>query len=261
MIASRYIAAGALALLSAMPLQAASPLLVRDGGDLLLPPPPDTPVYVYEVTWPDSGMWRKWESGEQAASDLRHDIRPQPFIVESIDEENHKLQVRTTAIGRELLRHAGLTVVGPETGATRETCIDMFVRFTIGASGPPLEEADVYRDRQCPLGEEIAPNRKLIIEGLDKRRHRLFVTASDDPRWGIYETVDENGKFKLLGMGRDEKKTTYVSFSAPPVGDRLTLLKIWQFDHKGKGKVIATIDLTGSVHVHEDGNTSKTKEP
>jgi len=233
----------ALLLLGAASAHAGSPLLIREADGLFLPPPADTPVYVYEVTWPQGVSWNPWKSGEQAADDLRRTVRPEPFTVESLDEGAHKLLVRTSPDGRDLMRRFGAQVAGPEVDSLRKTCIEVFVSFAVGRSAPPLEDTDFHPDRQCPAGQEIDPERTLIVEGLDKRRHRLFVAASDDPRWAIHETVDDSGRFQLLRRGRDASEHTYVSFAVPPFGDRLDSLKIWQFDKHGVGAVIATVKL------------------
>lgn len=244
MIATKFIAAGALALSGAMHLPVVPPLLIRDGDDLLLPPPADTPVYVYLVTWPEGAVSNPWAGGERAADALRREVQPEPFMVESIDEARRTLLIRTSADGRDSLRRFGATVAGPEVDALRKSCTELLVEFAIGASGPPLRKPGVYPNRQCPAGARIDPDRTLIVEGLDTRRHRLFVAASDDPRWAIHESVRDDGTIKLLGKGRDKSRTSYVSFATPPTGERLRTLKVWQFDRMGRGIVIATIDLT-----------------
>lgn len=233
----------ALFMLGVTPAYAGSPLLIRQAGSLFLPPPADTPVYVYEVTWPRAHAWRPWKSGEQAADDLRSTVMPEPLTVERLDEEAHKLLVRTSPRGRDLMRDFGVQVAGPDVAVLRKTCTEVFVSFAVGRSAPPLESAGFYPDRPCPLGQEIDAERTLIIEGLDQRRHRLFAAASDDPRWAIYETLDAAGRFQLLRRGREASEDTYVRFAAPPFGDRLHSLKIWQFDANGKGVVIARVKL------------------
>lgn len=243
MIWNRPVVGLALLLLGVTPAHAGSPLLIREADGLFLPPPADTPVYVYEVTWPQGISWNPWKSGEQAADDLRQTVRPEPFTVESLDERAHKLLVRTSPDGRDLMRRFGAQVAGPEVDSLRKACTEVFVSFAVGRSAPPLEGADFHPDRPCPSGREIDPERTLIIEGLDRRGHRLFVAASDDPRWAIYETVDAAGRFQLLRRGREASEDTYVTFAVPPFGDRLHSLKIWQFDAVGKGAVIARVKL------------------
>lgn len=244
MIRNSYGLWAVLFLLSAAPV-ASAPLLVQEDGKLFLAAPSDTPVYVFEVTWPPRVSWPLWTDGPQAAEDLRRAVRPEPFTVESLDEGAHRVLVRTSAVGRDVLRLSGYRVAGPEVSSERKACTEVFVRFHVGQSAAPLEDANFYPNRQCPSGEEIDPSRKLIVEGLDRRHRRLFVAASDDPRWAIHETVDEAGHLRLLRKGRDESAQTYVSFAAPPFGDRLHVLKIWQFDDDGRGVVVATVKLVG----------------
>jgi len=196
-----------------------------------------------EVTYPAD---RPWEDGADAVRELGFVMRPESFTVESIDEQAHKVLLRTTPFARDLLRHWGAKVAGPEDSARRPECARMFFDFTIGKTAPPLNDDEPTLNYFCGYAEYIDPERMLLVEGLDAARKRLFVASSPDSRWHIYETVDDKGQFSLLGRGREESAITDVDFAAPIYDERLSRLRIWQLNWKGKGKVIGTVILTGA---------------
>ena len=105
MIWNRHTVMVVLFLLGAMPAHAGAPLFIREGDALLLPPPADTPVYVYEVTWPEGSSWKPWEVGKQVAEDFRREVRPEPFTVESMDEQSAGVANNFSGHDLNTLRH------------------------------------------------------------------------------------------------------------------------------------------------------------
>jgi len=240
---------GAITLLasaSETPEASSPPLVVQEDQKLFLPPPPETPVVSVEVAWGRMSEWTPWVNGQQASEAIRKEVRPEPFMVDSIDETNHAVRIRTSAFGRSILQRSLFKVANPgdEYDWIHEACDEFIVNFKVGETGPALGDVGRYSDRLCPHGEEIDPERNLIVEGVNGQGHRIFVALSEDPRWHVYETGDATGAIELLRRGRDEDAETYVSFSVSPFSDDLEKLNIWQFDADGEGRVIAVVQLS-----------------
>lgn len=239
-------AIAALTVSGEVPAQEPAPLLIWEDQKLFLPPPADTPLYSVQVGWGRMSEWIPWVNGEQASEEVRIIVRPEPFEVESFDDDNQTLNVRTSGFGRFLLQRSFLHVFNPADtyGWGSETCDIISVGFKVGASAPPVGKVSKHHNRLCPHGEQVDTERNLIVEGLDGQGRRIFVALSDDPRWTIYETGDSSGRIELLRRGRDDDPETYVMFTVPPFGDDLAQIKIWQFEVDGESRVIATVDMT-----------------
>lgn len=137
----------------------------------------------------------------------------------------------------------GRILMSTTAPAAQAQCLKAFVEFDVGKTGPPKGQPIVRASDYCPDAEPVDPERKLVVEGVDRRGRRLFVALSDDPRWHIYEGADAQGNIRLLRRGRDPDPSTYVDFRAP-IDDRLARLLIWQIDEHAKGTPIATIVWT-----------------
>lgn len=218
----------------------AGSLLDSTDGRLVVPPSPGTPLYEYEMSYPQN---RLWEDAHAAQLMIGAAARPEPWRIVRLNAGRRTATIRTTPRGRDMLREAGAELTGPQDEARREACSTMFVDFTIGTIGPPDDKIITWPKQPCDYATEVDPARNLIVEGRDGRGRRLFLAVSDDPRWSIKESADAAGNPRLLHVGRTPARSASVKFTTPNVGDRLQSLAIWEVDEKGDGKRIATIAM------------------
>ncbi len=237
----------------ASPARAAEALVRTQDGALILPS--GEPLHLFRLS---PSPQAPWPAQADVAADLAWRAKPEPLFVESLDTTRREILARTTLRGRDLLRSSGMMVQGPDAPADRRDCVDLFVAFLVGVTGPPSEPVQPRTGAFCPWGEVVDPDRHLVVEGLDRRGRRLYAVLADDPRWAIHETADDHGKISLLKMGREPPGSTprgstppgstppgstYVRFQAPDAGPRLRRLRIWQFGRDGQGAPIAEVVL------------------
>lgn len=220
-----------LAVLASGQAWSAEPLFKVEHGRPYIPPPPGTPTRSFDVEYDDTQPWR---GGKAAFADLQARAFPERLTLVSVDETKHSIRITTT---EQALSSFGLVPAEFFSLAAKAPELDCLTIFAdVRVFGPPLEADDVPSTSKagiCPFAQEFNSYRQLIVEGLDGRGRRLFVSLSDDPRWYINETVGADGALQNTGMGRKAEASTYVSFRAP-VDDRLKSLRVWQVDDKGK---------------------------
>lgn len=132
-------------------------------------------------------------------------------------------------------------VTARDPGPPGQNCISVWASLSL--DGKPLaadDQISIRRGDICPFASEIYPGRQLIVEGLDARKRRLFVTFADDPRWFIHESVGPGGDLKLEGMGRRNDSPIPLKFRVP-VTDRLTRLRVWEIDEETKAHRLGEI--------------------
>lgn len=146
---------------------------------------------------------------------VRLALDPEPFVIVSSDDKRGSARIRTTRRGAFLIGLASAKV-RPEITELPKECTKALVFLDLDLNDAErAASAQTYGSEPCPGAQIATPQQKLVLEGLDEKGRRLWVTVADDPRWTHAEAIGAEGEFETIFAGQLPVPVLHASFVAP----------------------------------------------